>query len=164
VPGNDVSSVASPCTAASNLLKKTVLFFDVTTFLRATGMTHGIKGLFGTPFTVSGGIALCKNFKACLFTNTLGDTKAPDTGFAGYVQGPLIDVVSGVTGPTNKGIYPIAIPLIYLDEHEDYPKPHRFSHTLHALVVCNIIQTGQEFSPVFLLTFQFYLELDLPNP
>lgn len=78
----------------------TPLFTVVITFLAATGMTHGINGLFGTPFTVSGGINACKNFAGCLLIFTFGDVTAPVTGFAGYVQGPFTDVVSGVSGPT----------------------------------------------------------------
>ena len=46
-------------------------------------------------------------------------------GIAGSAAG-VSRSVAGVTGPTNKGIYLIAIPLIYLDEHEDYLKPRRF--------------------------------------
>jgi len=112
--------------------------------------------LLGTPFTVSGGIKLCKYFKDCLLTLIFGDVNAPDTGLAGYVHGPLIDVVSGVTGPTNKGIYFIAIPLNYLDEHGYYPILHLFFGILRALVVCNIVQTGQEFLLAFLPISQFF--------
>jgi hypothetical protein len=76
----------------------------LTSFRAATGTTQGISGLFGTPVTVSGTIASCKNFNGFLLAKTTGDTKNPATGCAGYVHGPFIDVVSGDAGDTSKGI------------------------------------------------------------
>jgi hypothetical protein len=49
-------------------------------------------------------MASCKNFNGFLLAKTTGDTKNPATGCAGYVHGPFIDVVSGDSGDTSKGI------------------------------------------------------------
>lgn len=80
------------------------------TFLKAgvSGGTHGIRGLFGVPSTVSGGIRLCINFNGLLPTKTFGDSYGAVTGFAGNKQGPLIDGLSGVDGPISKGILDVA--------------------------------------------------------
>ena len=104
VPGNEVSSVASPWTAGANLFTKTVLLTVVRTILIATGIIQGINGLFGTPVTVSGGNNAWTNLSWDLLKNTFTELKGDVTGFAGYKHGPLSDGLSIVAGPISKGI------------------------------------------------------------
>lgn len=44
------------------------------------------------------------NLSCALLKNTFTELKGDVTGFAGYKHGPLDDGLSGVTGPTSKGI------------------------------------------------------------